>query len=161
MLAHYGAAALPCRIQDPDRKGKVESGDGHPERTPLKGQRFDSLEAAGSYLDHWEERWADYTHSRHYQTTGVTKLRWTCHALLSSLSFLNTNSIACWMRRSESTSILPSGVNRNRLVVGIGVHHVLPLPGCLDNWAHVHCVTGPGGTVGGPRLRPPQILDLS
>jgi transposase len=25
VLAHYGAVALPCRIQDPDRKGKVES----------------------------------------------------------------------------------------------------------------------------------------
>src|SRR5580704_158503 len=24
VLAHYGAVALPCRIQDPDRKGKVE-----------------------------------------------------------------------------------------------------------------------------------------
>jgi transposase len=22
VLAHYGAVALPCRIQDPDRKGK-------------------------------------------------------------------------------------------------------------------------------------------
>jgi transposase len=59
VLAHYGAVALPCRIQDPDRKGKVESGVGHAQKTPLKGQRFESLEAAQSYLDHWEERWAD------------------------------------------------------------------------------------------------------
>jgi len=30
VLAHYGAVAMPCRIQDPDRKGKkVESGVGH------------------------------------------------------------------------------------------------------------------------------------
>ena len=29
MLAHYRAVALPCRIKDPDRKGKVESGVGH------------------------------------------------------------------------------------------------------------------------------------
>src|ERR1700686_401718 len=59
MLAHYGAVALPCRIRDPDRKGKVESGVGHAKRTPLKGQRFESLEAAQLYLDRWEERWAD------------------------------------------------------------------------------------------------------
>jgi transposase len=59
VLAHYGAVALPCRIKDPDRKGKVESGVGHAQKTPLKGQRFESLEAAQSYLDHWEERWAD------------------------------------------------------------------------------------------------------
>src|SRR5262249_33504643 len=28
VLAHYGVVGLPCRIQDPDRKGKVESGIG-------------------------------------------------------------------------------------------------------------------------------------
>ncbi len=59
VLAHYGAVAMPCRIQDPDRKGKVESGVGHAQKTPLKGQRFESLEAAQAHLDHWEERWAD------------------------------------------------------------------------------------------------------
>jgi transposase len=59
LLKHYGAVALPCRIQDPDRKGKVESGVGHAQRTPLKGLRFESLESAQSYLDRWEERWAD------------------------------------------------------------------------------------------------------
>ncbi len=59
VLAHYAAVAMPCRIQDPDRKGKVESGVGHAQKTPLKGQRFESLVEAQSYLDHWEERWAD------------------------------------------------------------------------------------------------------
>ena len=59
VLAHYGAVAMPCRIQDPDRKGKVESGVGHAQKTPLRGQRFESLEAAQAHLDHWEERWAD------------------------------------------------------------------------------------------------------
>jgi transposase len=59
VLAHYGVVALPCRIHDPDRKGKVESGIGHTKRTPLKGQRFESLEEAQAYLDRWEQRWAD------------------------------------------------------------------------------------------------------
>src|SRR5438105_245315 len=59
VLAHYGAVAMPCRIQDPDRKGKVESGVGHAQRTPLKGLRFESLEEAHAYLDLWQERWAD------------------------------------------------------------------------------------------------------
>ena len=59
VLAHYGVVALPCRTQDPDRKGKVESGVGHAKRTPLKGMRFESLEEAQGYLDRWEERWAD------------------------------------------------------------------------------------------------------
>src|SRR6202140_4847037 len=59
VLKHYGAVALPCRVQDPDRKGKVESGVGHAQKTPLKGLRFESLEDAQAYLDRWEERWAD------------------------------------------------------------------------------------------------------
>jgi transposase len=59
VLKHYGAVALPCRVQDPDRKGKVESGVGHAQKTPLKGLRFESLEEAQTYLDRWEERWAD------------------------------------------------------------------------------------------------------
>src|SRR5229473_1790758 len=59
VLKHYGVVALPCRVQDPDRKGKVESGVGHAQKTPLKGLRFESLEEAQAYLDHWEERWAD------------------------------------------------------------------------------------------------------
>src|SRR5690349_2599788 len=29
VLAHYGVVALPCRVRDPDRKGKVESGIAH------------------------------------------------------------------------------------------------------------------------------------
>src|SRR5436853_2772091 len=59
VLAHYGAVAMPCRIQDPDRKGKVESAVGHTKKTPLKGQRFESLEQAQAYLDRWEATWAD------------------------------------------------------------------------------------------------------
>jgi transposase len=59
VLAHYGAVALPCRVNDPDRKGKVESGVGHTKRTPLKGLRFESLEEAQAYLDRWEANWAD------------------------------------------------------------------------------------------------------
>jgi transposase len=46
MLAHYGAVAMPCRVQHPDRKGKVEAGVGHAQKTPLKGLRFESLEQA-------------------------------------------------------------------------------------------------------------------
>jgi transposase len=45
VLAHYGAVALPCRIKDPDRKGKVESGVGHAQRA-LQGKRFESTRIA-------------------------------------------------------------------------------------------------------------------
>ena len=59
VLRHYGVTALPCRVRDPDRKGKVEAGVGHAKKTPLKGQRFESLQEAQTYLDRWEARWAD------------------------------------------------------------------------------------------------------
>ncbi len=59
VLRHYGAVGLPCRVGDPDRKGKVESGVGHAQRTPLKGMRFETVEEAQAYLDRWEANWAD------------------------------------------------------------------------------------------------------
>ena len=59
VLAHYGVVALPCRVRDPDRKGKVESGVGHAQQTPLRGLRFETLNEAQAYLDRWETHWAD------------------------------------------------------------------------------------------------------
>jgi len=59
VLAHYGVVALPCRVGDPDRKGKVEAGVGHAQKTPLKGLRFETIEAGQAYLDRWEAHWAD------------------------------------------------------------------------------------------------------
>ena len=59
VLAHYGVVALPCRVRDPDRKGKVERGVAHAQQTPLKGKRFESLDEAQAFLDQWETRWAD------------------------------------------------------------------------------------------------------
>jgi hypothetical protein len=59
VLAHYGVVALPCRVGDPDRKGKVESGIGHTQKTPLQGMRFETIEEAQADLDRWDTRWAD------------------------------------------------------------------------------------------------------
>ena len=58
VLAHYGVTALPCRVRDPNRKGKVESAVHHAQRK-LKGLRFESPEEAQAYLDRWETNWAD------------------------------------------------------------------------------------------------------
>ena len=51
--------ALPCRVRDPDRKGKVESGRGPCPKDAARGLRFEALNDAQAYLDGWEERWAD------------------------------------------------------------------------------------------------------
>ena len=58
VLAYYGVVALPCRVRDPDRKGKVESGIAHTQKA-LRGLRFETIEEAQAWLDHWDERWAD------------------------------------------------------------------------------------------------------
>jgi len=58
VLAHYGVTALPCRVRDPNRKGKVERSVDHAQRK-LKGLRFEGLEEAQRYLDRWETNWAD------------------------------------------------------------------------------------------------------
>src|SRR5438876_6485381 len=58
VLAHYGAVALPCRVGDPVRKGKVESAIDHTQGA-LKGFRFERLDEGQAYLDRWDARWAD------------------------------------------------------------------------------------------------------
>ena len=58
MLAHYSVVADPARIQDPNRKGTVESAIQHTQATALKGRRFESIEVQNTYLTHWEETWA-------------------------------------------------------------------------------------------------------
>ena len=58
MLAHYGVVALPCRVRDPNRKGKVESAVAHAQKA-CRGRRFEDLESAQAFLDRWESRWAD------------------------------------------------------------------------------------------------------
>lgn len=58
VLAHYGVTALPCRVRNPNRKGKVESAVNHAQRK-LKGLRFESPRGAQAYLDRWETNWAD------------------------------------------------------------------------------------------------------
>ena len=57
-LAHHGAVALPCRVGDPDRKGKVESAIDHSQEA-VHGLRFETMDLAQAYLDRFDTRWAD------------------------------------------------------------------------------------------------------
>jgi len=58
MLAHYAVVADPARVQDPNRKGTVESAIQHTQATALKGKRFESIETQNAHLAQWEEHWA-------------------------------------------------------------------------------------------------------
>jgi hypothetical protein len=58
LLAHYDVSADAARVEDPDRKGAVESAIKHTQNTALKGRKFNSIEDQNAWLAHWEERWA-------------------------------------------------------------------------------------------------------
>lgn len=68
VLAHYGSVALPCRVRDPNRKGKVEAAVKLGQQK-LRGMRFASIEEAQTYVDRWAETWADQ------RVHGTTKRR--------------------------------------------------------------------------------------
>ena len=57
-LAHYGVAADPARVREPNRKGSVEHAIGHTQATALKGRRFESIEEQNTFLANWEAKWA-------------------------------------------------------------------------------------------------------
>ena len=65
VLAHYGVVALPCRVGDPDRKGKVEAGVGHAQKTPLKGLRFETSRRGASVFGSLGDALGRHAHPRH------------------------------------------------------------------------------------------------
>ena len=75
VLAHYGAVALPCRVGDPDRKGKVESAIGHTQATPLKGLRFESIDGGASLSRPLGRPLGRHAHPRHHQAPGRRHVR--------------------------------------------------------------------------------------
>ena len=76
VLAHYGAVALPCRVGDPDRKGKVESAIGHTQATPLKGLRFETPRRGGPGLSRsLGGALGRHPHPRHHQAPGRRHVR--------------------------------------------------------------------------------------
>ena len=75
VLAHYGAVALPCRVGDPDRKGKVESAIGHTQATPLKGLRFETLDDGPGLSRSLGGALGRHAHPRHHQAPGRRHVR--------------------------------------------------------------------------------------
>src|SRR5207247_787467 len=55
VLAHYRVVALPCRVGDPDRKGKVESAVGTAQATPLTVLRFNKHAGPQAFIAHWAD----------------------------------------------------------------------------------------------------------
>ena len=57
-LKHYDVVAIPARVRDPDRKGKVERGVGYAQLR-LEHRTFESLAEAQTFLDDWVATVAD------------------------------------------------------------------------------------------------------
>src|SRR3954462_1752260 len=70
VLAHYSVVALPCRVGDPDRKGKVEAGVGHAQKTPLKGLRFETYRGGADVLGPLGNPLGRYADPRHDEAPG-------------------------------------------------------------------------------------------
>ena len=151
VLKHYGAAALLCRVQDPEREGKVESGVGHAQKTPLKGLRFNSLEEAQSYVDRWKERWADT------RIHGTTKRQVAAMCAVERPALLplpvepfaitsTANARCTWMAASRSRPLITA---RRRLDQPAGPGSMGHLPRVATESAHGR--TAPGAPA--PRAR--------
>ncbi len=54
-----GSSGCRAASATPIGRARSKSGVGHTQKTPLHGQRFESLEQAQAYLDRWETHWAD------------------------------------------------------------------------------------------------------
>jgi transposase len=127
VLAHYGVVAMPCRITDPDRKGKVEAGVGHAQKTLLKGLRFESIEEAQTYLDRWEERWADTRiHGTTKRQVAAISPKKNRHCLLcrwnpSATTSMRTRRASGRLRRSRSGLLrITTGVDRAKRESAMG-----------------------------------------
>jgi len=126
VLAHYGAVALPCRIKDPDRKGKVESGVGHAQRA-LQGKRFESLEEAQAYLDRWRQAVpipAFMALRNDKSPPCLPKKNQPCYRFPGTFSLLpawQAGRESGWLRRSRCRLLRPApGLDRTRSVCAVG-----------------------------------------
>lgn len=66
-LAHYGSAAVPCRVRTPEHKGKVESGVKYVKNNFLRGLGHRDFKRLSADLDTWKNQVANR------RTHGTTK----------------------------------------------------------------------------------------
>ncbi len=67
MLAHYSAVALPCRIQDPDRKGKVGTRRRTRQGHTAQGKTLRELAGRASLSGSLGNELGGYAHSWHHR----------------------------------------------------------------------------------------------
>ena len=126
VLAHYGTVAQPCRVGDPDRKGKVEAAVGHAKKTPLRGLRFEPLDDAQTYLDCWEQRWAD------------TRIHGTTKRQIAAMFCRGTSGARTVARSSRfaTTSTAPNRASRRPRRGRVGLLNLVGHPASCENLYH-------------------------
>jgi transposase len=161
VLAHYGAVALPCRVGDPDRKGKVESAIGHTQ-TALKGLRFETLDDAQSYLDRWDARWANTrihgTTKRQVATMFAEERGPACGRCPSSHFATTSSDAAPYISTTASRSMpattapRPAGSARKSPCSGTPATSVCSIPAPANCCANTAATPGAAATPSTPRI---------
>jgi transposase len=105
VLAHYGAVAMPCRIRDPDRKGKVESGVGHAQKNTFERPTFREPGGRPGVPRSMGRTLGRHAHSRHHEATGRSHVRRrktlteaVTTGAISLLPVRRANRTSGWMR---------------------------------------------------------------
>ena len=108
VLAHYGVVALPCRVGDPDRKGKVEAGVGHAQKTPLQGPALRDARGGAGVPGSLGDALGRHAHPRHDEATsrrdvcrGAAGARPAAARTVSLLPLRRAHRAPRWLRRSR------------------------------------------------------------
>ncbi len=155
------------------KREKSNPAVGHAQKTPLKGKRFESLEEAQAYLDHWEEHWADTRiHGRTKRQVAAMfaeekpSLQVLAAGAVPLLPVRKANGPYRWLRRSRSGLLWCSaGLDRppGRCAVGRDVraparsaHRLCCCANIWDRSAARHRIRDEDR----PRRTPPHTLRL-
>ncbi len=108
VLAHYGVVALPCRVGDPDRKGKVEAGVGHAQKTPLQRPALRDARGGAGVSRSLGDALGRHAHPRHDEAPGrrdvcrgAARARAAAARAVSLLPLRRPHGASRWLRRSR------------------------------------------------------------
>ena len=160
VLAHYGAVALPCRIQDPDRKGKVESRRRPRQENAAQGTTLREPGRSASLSGSLGNELGRYAHPRHHQTASGRHVRrrktHSCSRCLWNRSAITStaNGSCIWMAVSKSkppTTVYPqAGSDVGSKSNGMNFTFVSSIPRTGHSCANM-CVRNGAGIAFSPR----------
>ena len=113
VLTHYGVTALPCRVRDPDRKGKVERSVGHAKQTPLKGPALRVARRGAGLSRSVDGALGRHAHPRHDEAAGrrdvcrgAARAAAAARHAVSLLPVRHAHRPSRWLRRGRGRVLL-------------------------------------------------------